>query len=312
MVDGRCPQCAEGARQGGPSPDKMPIQFDVSVSTPSEAVQQTLDWRAELRSKMSQRVTHRRRPLEKHNQADLAGTTPEETNEASRDSPVKKLFHYEMVPGDSQSPAEGTPRKVAKAEKVVGRVLEKPLVRSAAKSSASTQGMQVPHQQKFRMDPLPPLPSATDSEPETAEAPVLSREILFSRLLGGLVDGSLAVFMGFLFSYSASRVLDLDFFLWDALEFAAMLSVFFFLFNAFFLWASSGQTLGMYLTDLKLVTEDGRDAVNLWSVLLRTVLMLPSIVSVFGLLWSFFDPLCRTLHDLLSGTRIVPAESDPQ
>ncbi len=120
-----------------------------------------------------------------------------------------------------------------------------------------------------------------------------------------MIDLSLPVLIAFVFSYSASKILNFDFFSANSVQLGVVFSLCFFFLNSFFFLVLSGQTPGMYLTDLQLVGEES-ETVSFQSLLLRVCLFLPVAATVVGLLWSVFDPWCRCVHDRLSKTRVVP------
>ena len=138
------------------------------------------------------------------------------------------------------------------------------------------------------------------------EEPRVSKEILFSRFLSGIIDLVLPLLTGFAFTIVASLLLGFDLFVPSSMKWIGLFALSFFLFNSFFFFLSSGRTPGMFVTDLELVGEN-EEEITVSSILLRVFFFLPSVLTVVGLGWAIFDPLCRCLHDLLSGTRIEPA-----
>ncbi len=81
---------------------------------------------------------------------------------------------------------------------------------------------------------------------------------------------------------------------------------FYFLSSCFFL-ISCRQTPGMYLTELRLISEEVREAVPVHAILLRVLLFPAVAASLVGLCVSLFDPGRRCLHDRLTRTRVVPS-----
>lgn len=151
----------------------------------------------------------------------------------------------------------------------------------------------------------PAVSSSSDGEEAAGSETGLSHEVIFSRMLAGMIDLSLPVLIAFVFSYSASKILNFDFFSANSVQLGVVFSLCFFFLNSFFFLVLSGQTPGMYLTDLQLVGEES-ETVSFQSLLLRVCLFLPVAATVVGLLWSVFDPWCRCVHDRLSKTRVVP------
>lgn len=72
-----------------------------------------------------------------------------------------------------------------------------------------------------------------------------------------------------------------------------------------YFWRRGGQTLGMRAWRLRVQTPEG-GTISFKQCLLRCALA-PLSMAAFGLgyLWCLFDPQRQTLHDHLSGTRVV-------
>ena len=154
--------------------------------------------------------------------------------------------------------------------------------------------------------PAAPADSSVPTSEETTAGEIgLSYEVLFSRMLAGIIDLFLPVLIAVVFSFSAAKILNFDFFSPSSLRLGVLVALAFFFLNSFYFLILSGQTPGMYLTDLQLVGEES-ETVPFQSLVIRICLFLPVAATVVGLLWSIFDPWCRGLHDRLSGTRVVP------
>jgi len=134
----------------------------------------------------------------------------------------------------------------------------------------------------------------------------LSREILFSRFLAGIIDLTLPLALALVFTLAASWVLAFDLFETHTVTLILAFSTTFFFFNSMFFLLSAGRTPGMYFTDLELRNADGTQQVTASLVLLRVLFFPPTALSVFGLIWAVFDPSRRCLHDHLSGTQVMP------
>lgn len=143
-----------------------------------------------------------------------------------------------------------------------------------------------------------------DAEDSAGEEEWVSREIFFSRFLAGLVDLLLPSFLGLAFSFAASQVLGFEYFSNSTIEIAAVLSLMFYLSSSIFFLALSGQTPGMHLTGLRLLHQDSEE-LPLGAIVLRVVVLLPTVATVIGLLWGPFDQWGRCLHDRVSQTRVV-------
>jgi len=137
------------------------------------------------------------------------------------------------------------------------------------------------------------------------------REIFLSRLLAGLVDLLLSAFFGLVFGWVASALLGFDFFSPATIEIGAATGLFFYWASSLFFLLLSGQTPGMHLTGLQLLYQESTE-LPFMAALIRVIFILPVIATVAGLLWGFFDPWGRCLHDRLSQTRVVPIPEEPQ
>lgn len=152
---------------------------------------------------------------------------------------------------------------------------------------------------------------SAQSIPETSvftEQAVVDPEdkyILLSRTLSGLIDLIIVVLCTAAFiiaadSFAGIVVLDAI----SIIEYTVLFLMIFFLYSIFFL-AASGQTVGMMITDLRVIgIADGRPSVS--QLFARCFGYLLSVVVLgAGLFWSFFDRESRCLHDRLSDTSII-------
>jgi uncharacterized RDD family membrane protein YckC len=72
-----------------------------------------------------------------------------------------------------------------------------------------------------------------------------------------------------------------------------------------FQWGSNGQTLGMALFGIRVVTKDGKE-ISRWQALERTAALPLSILLLgLGFLISLVQRERRALHDLIAGTCVV-------
>ncbi len=146
------------------------------------------------------------------------------------------------------------------------------------------------------------------SAPVSAQEPFVDQEgklILLSRTLAGLVD------LIFVVLCTGAFIIAADFFsgivVLDSISYAGFSVLFllnYFIYSIFFL-ATSSQTVGMMITDLRVVGADDRRP-SLRQLLRRCGGYLISVLGLgIGLLWSLFnrDSLC--LHDLLSDTHVI-------
>lgn len=132
-----------------------------------------------------------------------------------------------------------------------------------------------------------------------------SKYILLSRTLSGLIDLIIVVLCTAAFiiaadSFSGIVVLDGM----SIVEYTVLFLMIFFLYSIFFL-AASGQTIGMMITDLRVIgIADNRPSIS--QLFARCFGYLLSVIVLgVGLFWSFFDRKSRCLHDRLSDTSVI-------
>jgi uncharacterized RDD family membrane protein YckC len=149
-----------------------------------------------------------------------------------------------------------------------------------------------------------PVVVAEDYEP----GPLPDEEgklILLSRTLSGLVDLIVLVLCTGVFIICAdffSGILVLDGV--SLMNFSALFLLNYFLYSLFFLSASN-QTIGMMITDLRLVGT-GERRPTLGQLLVRCCIYLVSLLGLgIGLVLSLFDRDHKCLHDRTSGTHVV-------
>ncbi len=152
--------------------------------------------------------------------------------------------------------------------------------------------------------------SADVSQPPLAvrrPSPVLleDRLILVSRTLSGLVDLMVVLFCAGAFIIVTDMTSGIDIFDGRSLiVYSLLLCAVFLLYSVFFL-ATANQTVGMMLTDLKVVSS-GQKRPRVGQILSRCLSYLPSLLLLgTGLLWGCFDREGRCLHDRVSHTYVV-------
>jgi uncharacterized RDD family membrane protein YckC len=144
-------------------------------------------------------------------------------------------------------------------------------------------------------------PAAGDQiEPEKAE-----KLILLSRTLSGLVDLIIITLCGSACVFGAdivSGIVIVD--SASILNYSLLMMGIFFLYSVFFL-GTTNQTMGMMITELRLVGKQG-ERPGVGRILLRCVAFLLSVLPLgIGLIWGFFNSESECLHDRLSGTHVV-------
>ncbi len=219
-------------------------------------------------------------------------------------APRSKTFQYRMK---VQQPA--SEERVSYKSDTRSTPLEKPVIRPLIKTGGKPLLDERQGRLKLERSHLigQPISRPRTQEPERARDKTGFPEILFSRLLGGLIDGVAAVVAGsaagFLIAlYTGASVLS-EVFVRDVVLIAGV----FFFFSSTFLLYLSGQTLGMVATEIRLATHDGKSP-RLSDIILRVFLLLCVTVSLVGLLWALFDRRWLCWHDYFSKTRVVPTD----
>jgi len=162
-----------------------------------------------------------------------------------------------------------------------------------------------PAQQALSLEPLlADLTTRAKARSEEDVRQAVSKEVLFSRILSGILDLLLPIGIAVLFVFTACWFIGLDFFSYSATYSWLLLALGFFFFNSLYFFWTAGRTPGMSATDLRLAGQDSEDP-PFASVVLRILLFLPVTATLIGLVLALFDPECRALHDRLSGTKVV-------
>lgn len=129
--------------------------------------------------------------------------------------------------------------------------------------------------------------------------------ILLSRTLSGLVDLIVVILCSGMCVIAAdvfSGIVAMD--AGSYLVFSLLLLLNYFFYSLFFL-AATNQTIGMMITDLRVVDANG-DRPSISQLLRRCFGYLASLLVVgLGLLWSLFDRESQCFHDRISDTRVL-------
>ena len=130
--------------------------------------------------------------------------------------------------------------------------------------------------------------------------------LLLSRTLSGLVD---LIIVGL---STCALILAADIFsgiqvigFRSIANYVILFLLIYFMYSLFF-FRTSSQTIGMMMTNLRLVAGAGRERPRVGRILLRCFGFLLSLFCFgIGLLWAFFDREHRCFHDRLTNTRVV-------
>jgi len=159
--------------------------------------------------------------------------------------------------------------------------------------------------------PDPPAGRTVEPGPDAGDFILLpnyppeGKLILLSRTLAGLVDHVIILVCGSAFIFAVDVLEGID--VVDSvsmIHYALLMLATYFVYSLFFLGTGS-QTIGMMLTDLRVVGPGGSRP-SLPQIITRCcTFLLGSAVLGIGLIWGFFDRQARCLHDRLSGSHVV-------
>jgi uncharacterized RDD family membrane protein YckC len=159
-----------------------------------------------------------------------------------------------------------------------------------------------------RRSPVVEKPEVPADNREAAPESTIDDEgkwIFLSRTLSGLIDLICIILCSGIFVLAAdfiSEIIVLDFV--SLVNLSALFLLTYFVYSLFFLFASN-RTIGMMITDLRVVGIQGKRP-PFTRLVLRCCCYLLSLSAIgIGLLWGLFDRRNMCLHDRLSGTTVV-------
>jgi uncharacterized RDD family membrane protein YckC len=259
-------------------------------------------WRKELSQRL-QEIKQRKEAAEAQRKQTESKTPPSSASRSGNAMPSSilppKLFEKPL----RQKAPSKIPTLIPR-QKVLQPLAEKPETKGAD-----------PKEVKELIDQMVSRQSASESNPVPfAEGPGFMAEryanyegklILLSRTLSGLVDLICIVFCTGAFIIAAdlfSGIVILDAI--SILDFLLLFLLMYFVYSIFFL-ATSNQTIGMMITDLRIVSaNEGRPSLR--QIFSRCCGHLISLFGLgIGLLWSLFNRENLCFHDRLSGTHVV-------
>ncbi len=154
---------------------------------------------------------------------------------------------------------------------------------------------------------------ATPPEAEPQKAPPVNppdrpgegKLILLSRTLSGLVDLLIVILCAGAFILAADFISGIEVLDDVSLFHYGLLLLALFLLYSIFMLGTANQTMGMMVTDLKVVRARG-ERPSIGQVVARTIAFLISTLALgLGLIWAVFDRKSLCLHDRISGTEVV-------
>jgi uncharacterized RDD family membrane protein YckC len=129
--------------------------------------------------------------------------------------------------------------------------------------------------------------------------------ILLSRTLSGLVDLLIVILCTGAYILAADFISGIEVLDQASLFHYGELLLAIFLLYSIFMLATANQTIGMMITDLRVVSTRG-ERPSIGQVVARTLAFLVSLLPLgIGLIWAVFDRKSLCLHDRISGTEVV-------
>ncbi len=152
----------------------------------------------------------------------------------------------------------------------------------------------------------PPETEPQKSPPVSVpERPGEGKLILLSRTLSGLVDLLIVILCTGAFILAADFISGIEVLDDISLFHYGLLLLALFLLYSIFMLGTANQTMGMMVTDLKVVRARG-ERPHVGQVVARTIAFLISLLALgLGLIWAVFDRKSLCLHDRISGTEVV-------
>ena len=188
-------------------------------------------------------------------------------------------------------------------------------VRRASPPVARPRQRVTPRDPEAQMAAALPLPEPTPAEPTaaavTTDAAPGDTAPVGSRLVAGIVDWSILLFVDAVVLYFTLRVCRLSVADVRALP-AWPLGLFFLMFDGGYLallTAAGGQTIGKMALRVKVVGETGQGPTLAGAFLRTLALLLCTVPAGLGLVPALLGSR-RGLHDLLAGTRVVRSSID--
>lgn len=280
------------------------IEVDYAEGAPESPKSDIPQWRQELSQRLNE-IKHRREATEAARQERKAASLPgPQTKPAESLNELQAKLLGRLPARKPQPPFVPPPRQKALEPLAPGtHSAETPLqptdpqeIRNLIDSAVSKQVSQLNISSGIAEIPRYEPNPAPDQE---------GKLILLSRTLSGLVDLIIVVLCTGIFILAAdffSGIVALD---WISLiDFSVLFLLNYFLYSLFFL-SSSNQTVGMMITDLRVVGRDEKRP-TMPQILGRCCAHLASLLGLgIGLLSSLFDKESRCFHDRHSGTHVV-------
>ena len=280
------------------------IEIDYAGSAPETPESDLPKWRQELSQRLNE-IKQKREATESTRPERKAASTP-----VPQAKPVDSLSALqarllERIPIRKPQPPFAPPPRQRTLEPLAP---ESGLLGAPPKPTSPREIQNLIDSAVSKQVPLPKISSSIDEVPSCEPDAVPDQEgklILLSRTLSGLIDLILVVLCTGVLIMAAdflSEIVTLD---WISLiDFSALFLLNYFLYSLFFL-SSSSQTIGMMITDLRVVGRDEQRP-TMRQILGRCCGHLASLFGLgIGLLSGLFDRESLCFHDRHSGTHVV-------
>lgn len=338
---GICPECGFAVASGPPElEDARQSEGDsghvglipMDYTGPSDAREAELPaWRQEL-SRRLQEIKRKREtgdhpsglsedlpPLPIPKERTQAEPPPQTESQASAPEPPRRRpSRPRPVPAVTLTQAESKPSPepdvqppAARSEPSPGETVNpeppaEPLVRPASAASPKQANIQDLIDSIMTRKSAPPDAEPQKAPPATVqEHPGEGKLILLSRTLSGLVDLLIVLLCAGAFILAADFISGIEVLDDISLFHYAQLLLAIFLLYSIFMLGTANQTMGMMVTDLKVVRARG-ERPSIGQVIARTVAFVISLLALgLGLIWAVFDRKSLCLHDRISGTEVV-------
>ena len=192
----------------------------------SKAEMGTADWRSQIKRKVSERIGAQA-PDKGLHQPSSPNKAIHKGGKAGR-----PLFDYQLSEPDKKTRKPKVVRFTKKGSSSP-QVAERPLIRTPLSSPGTTR-TQLPKQQALTLDaPLAPLVASSPVPEKRGDSPEIgvSHEVIFSRLLAGMIDLVFPFLIAFIFTVSASYVLNFELISTSSVRLGVLFSLCFFFLN---------------------------------------------------------------------------------
>ena len=332
---GMCPECGFAVASGHPDPEStrqaegdeahvglIPMDF----TGPSDGDSTELPaWRQEL----SRRLQEIKRKREIGDRAIAAGQDlpalpepregpPAAPQPAAEEPPRRRPSRPRSAPAVTPTPAESRPSSAPDVQPRPAPPGPSPAVTSSPEPLAETVVRQSPAttpKQANIQDLIDSMMTGKSAQADAApqkvppfsvpDRPGEGKLILLSRMLSGLVDLLIVVLCAGAFILAADFISGIEVLDDISLFHYGQLLLAIFLLYSIFMLGTANQTMGMMVTDLKVVRARG-ERPSIGQIIIRTVAFLVSFLALgIGLIWAVFDRKSLCLHDRISSTEVV-------